>query len=137
MLSSLLIDFFDIGSDYCDFAVQSKNHIIDVDCHGQAVRINFNNATRDSVLDVPLEQVKPFYSSLKAFVDVMYRPENIFTCKMEPGDVLTFDNWRLLHGRRSYISHQENMRHLEGAYLDWDEVMSRLRILKKAVHTES
>ncbi|KAJ8333960.1 hypothetical protein SKAU_G00412790 [Synaphobranchus kaupii] len=136
-LSSLLVDFTDTGADYCDFAVQSKNHIIDVDCDGQVVRINYNNATRDSILDVPLEQVQPFYSSLKAYVDLMCQPKNVVTYKMEPGDVVTFDNWRLLHGRKSYVSHPENLRHLEGAYLDWDEVMSRLRGLRKAIHRES
>ena len=50
------------------------------------------------------------------------------------GDIMTFDNWRLLHGRKSYVSRPDRLRHLEGAYLDWDEVMSRLRILRRAVH---
>lgn len=47
--------------------------------------------------------------------------------------MLTFDNWRLLHGRRDYRSRADRARHLEGAYLDWDEVMSRLRILRSSV----
>ncbi|XP_061101287.1 gamma-butyrobetaine dioxygenase [Conger conger] len=136
VLSSLLVNFTDTGADYCDFHVQSRNHIIDVDHEGQVVRINYNNATRDSIMDVPLEQVQHFYSSLKAYIHLMYQPANILTYKMEPGDVVTFDNWRLLHGRRSYASRPGNLRHLEGAYLDWDEVMSRLRILRKAVHGE-
>ncbi|XP_048829717.1 gamma-butyrobetaine dioxygenase isoform X2 [Brienomyrus brachyistius] len=104
ILSSLRVDFTDTGSDYCDFAVQSKHRIIDVDSEGQVVRINYNNATRDSVLDLPLEQVQPFYSSLRAYVDLMTRPENVVTYRMEPGDIITFDNWRLLHGRRTYTS---------------------------------
>ncbi|XP_049326944.1 gamma-butyrobetaine dioxygenase [Astyanax mexicanus] len=133
-LSSLRVDFTDTGSDYCDFSVQSKNHIIDVDSEGRVVRINYNNATRDSTLDLPLDQVQPFYSSLKSFVELMNQPENVFTYRMEPGDLVTFDNWRLLHGRKSYLSGSINLRHLEGAYLDWDEVMSRLRLLRKAVH---
>lgn len=55
-------------------------------------------------------------------------------CCCISGDLVTFDNWRLLHGRRSYVSSPDRLRHLEGAYLDWDEVMSRLRILRHAVH---
>uniref|UniRef100_A0A8C1HAG5 Butyrobetaine (gamma), 2-oxoglutarate dioxygenase (gamma-butyrobetaine hydroxylase) 1 n=1 Tax=Cyprinus carpio carpio TaxID=630221 RepID=A0A8C1HAG5_CYPCA len=137
ILSSLRVDFTDSGADYCDFRVQSKNHIIDVDSEGRVTRINYNNATRDSVLDVPVHQVQPFYSSLKAFVELLSRPENVFTYRMEPGDLVTFDNWRLLHGRKSYLSRGQNSRHLEGAYLDWDEVMSRLRILRKAVRGDS
>ncbi|KAK7170423.1 hypothetical protein R3I94_000593 [Phoxinus phoxinus] len=137
ILSSLRVDFTDSGSDYCDFSVQSKNHIIDVDSDGRVVRINYNNATRDSVLDVPLHQVQLFYSSLKAFVELLSRPEHVFTYRMEPGDLVTFDNWRLLHGRKSYLSRGQNTRHLEGAYLDWDEVMSRLRVLRKTVRGDS
>ncbi|XP_061830823.1 gamma-butyrobetaine dioxygenase [Nerophis lumbriciformis] len=133
-LSSLLVDFTDTGTDYCDFMLQSKKSIIDVNAQGRVVRINYNNATRDSVLDFPLYQVQPFYRALKAYVNVMNRPENMVTYKMEPGDIVTFDNWRLLHGRRHYVSRPDRLRHLEGAYLDWDEVMSRLRILRRAVH---
>ncbi|TRY82046.1 hypothetical protein DNTS_006688 [Danionella cerebrum] len=135
-LSSLWVDFTDSGADYCDFSVQSKNRIIDVDSEGRLVRINYNNATRDSVLDLPLHQVQLFYSSLKSFVELLSRPPNVCTYRMQPGhgsDVVTFDNWRLLHGRRSYMSRGQNSRHLEGAYLDWDEVMSRLRILRRSV----
>lgn len=60
----------------------------------------------------------------------------IFGCCCVSGDIVTFDNWRLLHGRRSYISRPDRLRHLEGAYLDWDEVMSRLRILRNSVHED-
>ncbi|KAM9408529.1 gamma-butyrobetaine dioxygenase isoform 1-T2 [Pholidichthys leucotaenia] len=135
-LTSARVDFTDTGTDYCDFMLQSKNCIIDVDTEGRVTKINYNNATRDSVLDLPLHQVQPFYRALKAYVDIMNRPENVVTYRMEPGDLVTFDNWRLLHGRRSYNSSADRLRHLEGCYLDWDEVMSRLRILRKAVHGE-
>ncbi|XP_033962541.1 gamma-butyrobetaine dioxygenase [Pseudochaenichthys georgianus] len=133
-LSSLQVDFTDTGMDYCDFLLQSKKSIIEVSSTGRVERINFNNATRDSVLDVPLQQVQPFYRSLRAYVDIMNRPENVVTYRMMPGDIVTFDNWRLLHGRRPYVSKPDRLRHLEGAYLDWDEVMSRLRILRNSVH---
>ncbi|XP_022263653.1 gamma-butyrobetaine dioxygenase isoform X2 [Canis lupus baileyi] len=104
-----------------------------LDDKGQVIRINFNNATRDTVFDVPVQRVQPFYAALKEFVDLMNCKEFKFTFKMNPGDVITFDNWRLLHGRRSYEAGTEISRHLEGAYADWDVVMSRLRILRQGV----
>ncbi|CAJ1049241.1 gamma-butyrobetaine dioxygenase [Xyrichtys novacula] len=133
-LTSLPVDFTDTGTDYCDFMLQSKKCIIDVDPEGRVARINYNNATRDSVLDLPLHKVQPFYRALKSYVTIMNRPENVVTYTMQPGDIVTFDNWRLLHGRKSYISRPDRLRHLEGAYLDWDEVMSRLRILRCSVN---
>ncbi|KAG2462666.1 BODG dioxygenase, partial [Polypterus senegalus] len=137
ILSSVKVDFTDTGSDYCDFAVQSKNQIIDVDREGNVVRINYNNATRDSVLNLPVDQVQPFYDALKAFVNLLHSPDNVVNFRMESGDIVTFDNWRLLHGRCNYVSDPDSPRHFEGAYLDWDEVMSRLRILRAAVQGEN
>ncbi|XP_036734968.1 gamma-butyrobetaine dioxygenase [Manis pentadactyla] len=137
ILSSTFVDFTDIGVDYCDFSVQSKHKIIELDDKGQVVRINFNNATRDTIFDVPVERIQPFYAALKEFVDLMNCKESKFTFKMDPGDVITFDNWRLLHGRRSYEAGTEISRHLEGAYADWDVVMSRLRILRQSVQNRN
>lgn len=51
--------------------------------------------------------------------------------------MVIFDNWRVLHGRQRYVSKPGALRHLEGAYLDWDEVMSRLRILHASVHKDA
>lgn len=51
---------------------------------------------------------------------------------MPTGDILTFDNIRLLHGRDKYEDTGKIMRHVIGGYLDWDEVWSRIRVLKKA-----
>lgn len=137
ILSSTFVDFTDIGVDYCDFSVQSKHKIIELDDKGQVIRINFNNATRDTIFDVPIERVQPFYAALKEFVDLMNCKDFKYTFKMNPGDVIIFDNWRLLHGRRSYEAGTEITRHLEGAYADWDVVMSRLRILKQSVENRN
>ncbi|KAF7245627.1 Gamma-butyrobetaine dioxygenase [Varanus komodoensis] len=113
--------------------MQSKQRVIDVDENGQVTRINFNNATRDTIFDVPAEKVKPFYAALRNYVDLLNSVDNKYTYKMKPGEVVVFDNWRLLHGRQSYQTGREISRHLEGAYADWDVVMSRLRILRKKV----
>ncbi|KAM3851973.1 gamma-butyrobetaine dioxygenase isoform 2-T2 [Vipera latastei] len=133
ILTSTFVDFTDIGVDYCDFAVQSKQRIIDIDEKGQVVRINFNNATRDTIFDTPAEKVKPFYAALKDYVDLLNSTDYKYSYKMKPGDIVVFDNWRLLHGRQSYQAGAEISRHLEGAYADWDVIMSRLRILQKNV----
>lgn len=73
----------------CHFATEprlSSSPGSSVDNKGRVQRINFNNATRDSVLDLPVHQVQPFYRALRKYVDIMNRPENIVTYKMEPGE---------------------------------------------------
>lgn len=56
-----------------------------VDEKGQVVRINFNNATRDTIFDIPAKNVKPFYAALKDYVDLLNSPDNKYTYKMKPG----------------------------------------------------
>lgn len=65
---------------------------LSLDGEGRVVRINYNNATRDSVLDLPLHQVQPFYRALKAYVDIMNRAENVVTYRMEPGQCAASQN---------------------------------------------
>lgn len=66
-----------------------------VDFEGRVTSINYNNATRDTVLDLPLHQVQPFYSALRRYLDIMTRPENVVTYRMEPGELAT-------HTRQGY-----------------------------------
>ena len=56
--------------------------------------------------------------------------------KMEEGDILNFNNKRILHGRTEYDA-TTTSRFLHGCYLDWDEVKSTFRVLRARMsHTE-
>ncbi|MDA9865550.1 TauD/TfdA family dioxygenase, partial [bacterium] len=70
-----------------------------------------------------------------------YRALNLFTahCRSDrfvcctpfkAGDLVLFDNRRILHGRDSFDP-QSGTRRLEGCYLDRDEILSRLRVLAR------
>lgn len=50
-------------------------------------------------------------------------------CLFIIGEILTFDNTRMVHGRTGFTDETGNSRHLVGAYLDWDEIYSRIRVL--------
>ncbi|KYO21931.1 gamma-butyrobetaine dioxygenase isoform A [Alligator mississippiensis] len=126
ILSSTLVDFTDVGVDYCDFSMQSKQKIIQINDRGEMDRINYNNATRDTVFDISAEKVQPFYAALKEFVNLLNSTEHKVTYKMKPGDIVTFDNWRVLHGRGSYQSEKEIARHLEDQLLSSFGSASRL-----------
>lgn len=71
--------------------------------------------------------VDDWYRALIKFVQMVHEESVAF--KTEPGDILSFSNIRLLHGRSGYVDSSGNTRHLVGAYLDWDEIYSRLRVL--------
>ena len=50
--------------------------------------------------------------------------------KLQAGDILCFDNRRVLHGRTSFDPNS-GQRHLQGYYMDRDEILGRLNFLKK------
>ncbi len=49
------------------------------------------------------------------------------------GEIVTFDNQRVLHGRSAFVVTETDTstRHLEGAYIDWDEACSRMRVIRE------
>ena len=53
---------------------------------------------------------------------------NIIWNKSQPGDILCFDNRRVLHGRSGFELTGGEERKLLGTYLRWDEIRSMARV---------
>ena len=66
-----------------------------------------------------------FYQAMRAFDDIMNDPKNHIRLKMQPGDMVTVKNQRVLHGR-SELEGGVSGRHLQCGYMDWDEIRSEL-----------
>jgi gamma-butyrobetaine dioxygenase len=49
---------------------------------------------------------------------------------LEAGDIFCFNNRRVLHGRSEFDPNSGH-RHLQGYYMDRDEILGRLNFLKK------
>lgn len=60
---------------------------------------------------------------------MMRLPQNRIDYKLKPGEMITFNNSRVLHGRTAYTPTASGGRYLQGAYLDWDLMYGRLRSL--------
>ncbi|XP_076056491.1 gamma-butyrobetaine dioxygenase-like [Oratosquilla oratoria] len=101
---------------------------------GEVIRVN-NSQLRDSYLDLPVEQVKPWYSALRLYDRLMQ--EQAMRLKLNDGEMLVMDNTRLLHGRTAYNG-ATGERYMDQTYLDWDEALSKRRVLQErlGVHLE-
>ncbi|KAI8513908.1 Gamma-butyrobetaine dioxygenase [Branchiostoma belcheri] len=117
LLTTLKVNFYCTGVD-----------LYNLNDQGEVQSVSFSDQARDSILDLPTDQVQPFYDALKAFDTIMYLPRNCLRFKMAAGEMIVFDNTRTLHGRSAYSL--QSARHLQGGYLDWDEIYSRMRVLK-------
>ena len=49
------------------------------------------------------------------------------------GEIVVFHNYRVLHGRQGYSVTGSGERHLEGGYIDWDELRSKRRVLEEEI----
>ncbi len=61
--------------------------------------------------------------------DPRYRIEH----RMRPGEMVMFDNRRILHGREAF-SASGSERDLRGYYIEHNEVDSRMRVLARQSH---
>lgn len=91
---------------------------------GQVVGVRFNNGVRavDDTARGPAGE--RFYT---AYFELWRRLRAaIITVRLAAGDLLAFDNRRVLHGRAPFDV-AAGRRHLQGCYIDRDTVQSRVR----------
>ncbi|MFK8024867.1 MAG: TauD/TfdA family dioxygenase [Ilumatobacter sp.] len=82
-----------------------------------------------SAAHMPVSDVPRAYESLRVFSRVARDPRFQICTPFRPGDLIAFDNRRVLHGRDAFES--GGARHLRGCYADHDDLYSRLRVLRR------
>lgn len=75
----------------------------------------------------PVEEHGRAYEALRTFSRVAHDPRLMVAAPFEAGDLIAFDNRRVLHGRTPFES--SGRRRLRGCYLERDDVLSRRRVL--------
>jgi len=99
------------------------------DADGALTEIRFNNWIRDN-RRLPASVAEPFYRAYRRFWTLLRDPRFVVRLRLEPGQMMAFDNLRVLHGREAFDPNT-GRRRLQGCYLDRDLVMSRLRVLAR------
>ncbi|KAK9761770.1 hypothetical protein K7432_013088 [Basidiobolus ranarum] len=92
---------------------------------GELYQIRFNNDDRSTLDYLAGEDVERFYKALRNWNDILRQPQSEYQIQLEPGRVVVFNNWRVLHGRTAFVGH----RRLIGCYLNWDDYNSKLKVL--------
>ena len=91
--------------------------------------IRFSVATMDT-LDCSPEIMEKVYKAHHRFGNLLHDEKYQINFRLEPGDIFSFNNRRLLHGRTEFDPNSGH-RHLQGYYMDRDEIIGRLNYLKK------
>ncbi|CAL4068021.1 unnamed protein product, partial [Meganyctiphanes norvegica] len=136
-LTTSYIYFQDKGRETYEFDQMNKTTTIVLDDLGEVSRLHCSSQSRDSIMDLDSDQVIEFYEALKTFshilIDVSIRK------KTEPGDIIVIDNSRVFHGRQAFDPlTAKGQRHIHNAYIDWDWLRSKRRVLqdKLKIHFE-
>jgi gamma-butyrobetaine dioxygenase len=101
--------------------------VITLGAAGEVIEIRFN-AHLAGVFDMPAAVMPAYYRAYRAYMaktrDAKYR----VTLKLKAGEMVVFDNRRILHGRDAFDP-MTGFRHLHGCYVDRGEFSARLRLL--------
>jgi trimethyllysine dioxygenase len=108
--------------------LRAEHPVIGLDDSGDYAQIAYNNYDR-APFRLPRPRMTAFYRALALFNELINDPAYEISMRLAPGTALLFDNWRTLHGRRAY----QGYRRLCGAYLNKEDVESKLRVLRAGV----
>ena len=116
--------------DYTQEAIRSfYGPAISLTKDGDFNDIRYSIATLDA-LDCHPDKMDSVYRAHHRFGNLLHNEKYQINFRLEPGDVFSFNNRRLLHGRTEFDPNSGH-RHLQGYYMDRDEIIGRLNYLKK------
>ena len=90
--------------------------------------IRFSVATMDT-LDCHPDIMDKVYKAHHRFGNLLHDDKFQIKFRLEHGDIFSFNNRRVLHGRTAFDPNSGH-RHLQGYYIDRDEILGRLNFLK-------
>ena len=115
--------------DYTQEAVRSVyGTAISLTKDGDYNDIRYSIATLDA-LDCHPDIMDSVYKAHHRFGNLLHDAKFQINFRLEPGDIFSFNNRRLLHGRTEFDPNSGH-RHLQGYYMDRDEIIGRLKFLK-------
>ena len=118
-----------------DCELYAERPLIQLSCEGAVVAVHYNSRSI-SPMRLPATQMGPFYASYRIFAAMLHDPRFQLRLRLRDGDLVAFDNRRILHGRTSFSS-ARFLRHLRGCYLTRDSVYSEAALLRRKLAQES
>lgn len=114
-----------------DTEMMSSAPLIELDAGGNVRIIRFSPRL-DFVPLLPPAALSAYYRARQLFGQMLR--SNAFEVRflLNKGDLVMFDNCRLLHGRTGFDP-QEGLRHLQGCYIDIDGPRSKYRVLQRTL----
>jgi len=110
--------------------VYSANPMLTLDCSGALKVFRYSNQLAQT-LNISTSQMDDFYRAYRKLGKLVEASENMVKFRLNSGDMMATNNLRVMHGRTAYDALTGD-RHLQLSYMDYDDVLSRIRMIKKA-----
>ena len=104
--------------------LRARRPLIELDNDGAIRAVSVNNRSMEP-LELGVPNAAAFYAAYATFVDLLDRDDFAVEITLRPGELVAFDNRRVLHGRRAFRATER--RHLQGCYIDMDAILSSAR----------
>ncbi|KDO26530.1 hypothetical protein SPRG_07932 [Saprolegnia parasitica CBS 223.65] len=101
---------------------------ITLDHHGEVNGV-FWSPPFEGPLRIAQGDVEAYYAAYRAFEAIIER-ENVIEFKLAQGDLVVFNQRRMLHGREAFQPTSDGVRHLQGTYVNIDDYSSKYEALR-------
>jgi gamma-butyrobetaine dioxygenase len=112
-----------------DAELYAERPLIQLSCRGEVTAVHYNSRSI-APLRLSAHAARPFYAAYRRFAALLREPQFQLKFRLDTGDLVAFDNQRILHGRTGFSS-AKFPRHLRGCYLTRDSVYSQTALLRR------
>jgi gamma-butyrobetaine dioxygenase len=112
-----------------DADLYAERPLIQLSCAGAVAAVHYNSRSI-APLRLDARDLPSFYASYRLFAGLLRNPRFQLKLRLADGDLVVFDNQRILHGRTAF-SAAKSLRHLRGCYLTRDSVYSETAVLRR------
>jgi gamma-butyrobetaine dioxygenase len=110
--------------------VQGQNPILSLDVRGQLKVFRYSNQLAQPAR-ISSDTVERFYRAYQLLGRMLEDPNHMVEFRLNTGDMMATNNLRVLHGRKAFDPTTGD-RHLQLTYMDMDDVLSRIRMIKNS-----
>ncbi len=107
--------------------LRARRPILRLDHDGQLAEVTHSPHITD-IFDMPADEMAAFYKVFRRWLVRLNDPAYKLTLRLAAGEMVVFDNRRVLHGRARFDP-GTGFRHLHGFYVDRQDLDSRIRVM--------
>jgi gamma-butyrobetaine dioxygenase len=112
-----------------DAELYAERPLIQLACRGNVTAVHYNSRSI-APLRLSAHAAHAFYVAYRRFAALLREPRFQMNFRLNRGDLVAFDNQRILHGRTGFSS-ANYPRHLRGCYLTRDSVYCEAALLRR------